>query len=112
LERIRHLARVFYTVPLAPGDHPGCRSAGGHRGCPPLPVHDFAICAVAASVQAPLNACLTNAATEQDRIATTPLDETICAQLYDGCDCHTVNTAARKQACGLARLPPDAGVGG
>ena len=58
------------------------------------------------------NQCLTNAATEQGRVGTTPADETLCAQLYDGCDCHTVNTAQGKQACGLARLPPDAGAGG
>jgi hypothetical protein len=38
--------------------------------------------------------------------------EQLCAQLYDGCDCHTVNTAQGKQARGLARLPADVGVGG
>jgi hypothetical protein len=58
------------------------------------------------------NLCITNAATEQGRVGTTPEDEQLCASLYDGCDCHTVNTAAGKQACGLARLPPDGGVGG
>ena len=58
------------------------------------------------------NQCLTNAATEQGRVGTTPADETVCAQLYDGCDCHTINTPAGKVACGLARPAPDGGIPG
>lgn len=56
--------------------------------------------------------CIQTAATEEGRVGTTPTDEAVCAKLYAGCDCHTVNTAAGKQACGLARLPPDGGAGG
>jgi len=36
----------------------------------------------------------------------------VCASLYDGCDCHTVNTPQGRVACGIARPPPDGGVVG
>ena len=58
------------------------------------------------------NTCLTTAATEQGRVGTTDADEAVCASLYDGCDCHTINTPQGKVACGLARPPPDGGVVG
>jgi len=58
------------------------------------------------------NLCLQRAATEQGRVGTTPADEQVCAGLYDGCDCHTVNTPQGKVACGIARPPPDGGVVG
>lgn len=58
------------------------------------------------------NSCIQVAATEQGRIGTTASDEALCASLYAGCDCHTVNTPEGKVACGLARPPPDGGVVG
>jgi hypothetical protein len=58
------------------------------------------------------NTCIQTAATEQGRVGTTPQDEQVCAALYDGCDCHTVNTPQGKVACGIARPPPDGGVVG
>jgi hypothetical protein len=58
------------------------------------------------------NLCIQNASTEQGRVGTTDADEAVCASLYNGCDCHTINTPAGKVACGLARPGPDGGVGG
>ena len=58
------------------------------------------------------NFCIQNASTEQGRVGTTPEQEAVCASLYDGCDCHTVNTPEGKVACGIARPPPDGGIVG
>ena len=58
--------------------------------------------------------CLRTAQQEDSRVSPSPQDNITCQQLYPGCDCHTINTAAGKVACGLARAPdagpiPDAG---
>lgn len=69
------------------------------------------LCACAGNT-AELNACNQAAANEQARVGTTTDDEAICAALLPNCDCHTINTTAGKQACGLARPPPPGGVVG
>ncbi|QSQ20198.1 hypothetical protein JY651_33705 [Pyxidicoccus parkwayensis] len=47
--------------------------------------------------------CLQRAAQEEGRVEPTPEDETVCEGLVDGCDCHNIETAEGKKACGLSR---------
>ena len=47
--------------------------------------------------------CMRQAANNEGRVAPTADDEARCAALLPGCDCHLVNTAQGKVACGLAR---------
>lgn len=47
--------------------------------------------------------CLRRVSSENDRVAPTPEQEQFCAELLPGCDCHAVDTAEGKRACGLAR---------
>lgn len=49
------------------------------------------------------DACKQNASAEQSRVTITPEDEQVCEDLYDGCDCHDLDTAEGKQRCGMAR---------
>ncbi len=47
--------------------------------------------------------CMRRASSEEARLAPSPEDEAICAQLEPGCDCHAIDTPEGKRACGLAR---------
>ena len=49
------------------------------------------------------DACLQRASSEESRIGPTAEQEQVCGQLLATCDCHTINTAEGKRACGLAR---------
>lgn len=82
---------------------PGCKSS-----CRQLAEK---LCACAGNTNE-LNSCNQAAANEQGRVGTTSADEVTCQALLPGCDCHTINTTAGKQACGLARQPPPGGVVG
>ena len=53
--------------------------------------------------------CNRRASSEESRLGTKPADEQRCASLLTTCDCHTIDTAEGKRACGLARYPPDGG---
>lgn len=48
-------------------------------------------------------ACLRRVSSEESRVAPTAEQEQVCAGLLAGCDCHKIDTAEGKQACGLAR---------
>jgi hypothetical protein len=50
--------------------------------------------------------CNRRAANEQSRVGSKPADEQRCSELLKTCDCHTMDTAEGKVACGLARTPP------
>ncbi len=61
------------------------------------------------------DSCLQNVSNEDGRIGPTASDNQTCQQLLNGCDCHLINTAEGKYACGLARVPGsnlDAGTDG
>lgn len=49
--------------------------------------------------------CLASISREESRVTPTPDQEAVCASLIKdgGCDCHHVDTAEGKRACGLAR---------
>jgi hypothetical protein len=53
--------------------------------------------------QAAKDACLQRVSSEESRIGPTADQEATCAELLPGCDCHTIDTAEGKRACGLAR---------
>jgi hypothetical protein len=48
-------------------------------------------------------ACLRRVSSEESRVAPTPEQEQVCADLLPGCDCHNIDTAEGKRACGLAK---------
>ena len=62
------------------------------------------LCDCAASTSAK-DSCLARAANEDGRVTTTPADDTLCSQLLQVCDCHTIDTQQGKVNCGLARKP-------
>ncbi|XXF79128.1 hypothetical protein P2318_05085 [Myxococcaceae bacterium GXIMD 01537] len=47
--------------------------------------------------------CIQRAANEQSRFEPTAEEESVCEQRLEQCDCHTIDTAEGKVACGLAR---------
>ena len=47
--------------------------------------------------------CLKRVATEEERATVTVEDEEACGGLLAGGDCHALDTAEGKRACGLAR---------
>ncbi|MBI5545431.1 MAG: hypothetical protein HY901_16215 [Deltaproteobacteria bacterium] len=47
--------------------------------------------------------CKQRASDESSRVTVTVTDEEHCTTLLDGCDCHALDTADGKLACGLAR---------
>jgi hypothetical protein len=49
------------------------------------------------------DACLRRASNEESRLAPTPEDELVCAELVGKCDCHVIDTPEGKRNCGLAR---------
>ena len=50
--------------------------------------------------------CLTLASTRESSSPPTAADDARCEALLPGCDCHTIDTAEGKVACGLARPRP------
>lgn len=50
--------------------------------------------------------CLTLASSRESNSPPTAADDAACAKLLPGCDCHTIDTAEGKIACGLARPAP------
>jgi hypothetical protein len=53
--------------------------------------------------------CNTAESSRASSINPTAEEEATCAALVDSCQCHELNTAAGKMACGLARPAPDSG---
>ncbi len=47
--------------------------------------------------------CNQQASQQGSQVVVTPEDEQNCAELLDKCDCHNLDTAEGKLACGMAR---------
>jgi hypothetical protein len=48
-------------------------------------------------------ACVKRAQQEESRVKPTDVQQQACEALLEGCDCHLIDTAEGKRACGLAR---------
>ena len=88
--RLLALALAAVALAVAPGCKGRCRALS----------EKLCECAIN-SVEK--DACLRAVSAREGSAVPSVEDEATCASLLPGCDCHTVDPAAGKKACGLAR---------